>query len=230
MRSIWNASIASSLGENTRSNFCWGGSMAIRRDTFERLDIREKWPGTVSDDFTVTRAMNAARMPIYFVPRALTASIENCTFHELLEFTTRQMKISRVYASKLWLLSFFGSGLFNIVMILSLLIIAFTAPRSIASLISAITLTLVTVFSLAKSTLRLNAVGLVLHDYRAELARQYWTHNILTLPAPALFLYNCLAALVSRKLTWRGITYKLIAADRTEIIKASTHLSRASKD
>ncbi|MBV9241168.1 MAG: glycosyltransferase family 2 protein, partial [Acidobacteria bacterium] len=31
MRSVWNASIASALGPNTKSNFCWGGSTAIRR-------------------------------------------------------------------------------------------------------------------------------------------------------------------------------------------------------
>ncbi|MDQ3491235.1 MAG: glycosyltransferase, partial [Acidobacteriota bacterium] len=63
--SVWNASIASALGKNTDSNFCWGGSMAIRRDVFETLNIREKWRGTLSDDFTVTRALNEASMPIY---------------------------------------------------------------------------------------------------------------------------------------------------------------------
>ena len=51
MRSAWNASIASALGPNSRSNFCWGGSMAIRRDVFEAVNMREKWLGTLSDDF-----------------------------------------------------------------------------------------------------------------------------------------------------------------------------------
>ena len=117
MRAVWNASIASALGPNTKTNFCWGGSMAIRRDVFEKLGILEKWRGTLSDDFTVTRAMNEANLPIYFVPQALIASIESCTFAGLLEFTTRQMKITRVYASKLWVMSFFGSGLFNLVLV-----------------------------------------------------------------------------------------------------------------
>ena len=218
MRSIWNASIASALGANTRLNFCWGGSMAIRRDTFERLEIHEKWRGTLSDDFVVTRTMKDANLAIYFVPQALTATVENCTLHELFEFTTRQMKITRVYASKLWLLSFSGSGLFNIVMICSLLIVIFNAAGSVTLLVAAITLTAVGIFSIAKSTLRLNAVRLILVDYRAELEHQYWTHNILAFLAPALFLYNCVAATLSRTLTWRGITYRLAAADRTEII------------
>jgi ceramide glucosyltransferase len=84
MRSVWNASIASALGENTKSNFCWGGSTAIQRDVFEKLGIRKRWRGTLSDDFTITRAMKEAGMPIAFVPQALTVSVENCTFGELL--------------------------------------------------------------------------------------------------------------------------------------------------
>src|SRR5690606_28068654 len=43
LRGVWTASVASALGPNTRSNFCWGGSTAIRRDVFERLEIRERW-------------------------------------------------------------------------------------------------------------------------------------------------------------------------------------------
>ena len=222
MRSIWNASIASALGANTKSNFCWGGSMAIRRDTFERLDIREKWHGTLSDDFVVTRTMNAANLAIHFVPQALTASVENCTFHELFEFTTRQMKITRVYAPKLWLLSFFGSGLFNVVVICSLVIVICYHSTGITWLATLATLIVVIILSLAKSTMRLNAVRLILADYRAELKHQYWSHNLLTLLAPALFLYNCIAALLSRTLIWRDVKYKLAAANRTEIIKTAS--------
>jgi cellulose synthase/poly-beta-1,6-N-acetylglucosamine synthase-like glycosyltransferase len=80
LRSAWNASIASALGSNTRSNFCWGGSTAIRRALFERISIREKWKGTLSDDYTVTSAIKDAGLKIHFVPKALIPSIENCTF------------------------------------------------------------------------------------------------------------------------------------------------------
>jgi cellulose synthase/poly-beta-1,6-N-acetylglucosamine synthase-like glycosyltransferase len=68
-----------------------------------KLNIREAWRGVLSDDFTVTRAMEKAGLPIRFVPQALTVSIEDCSASELFEFTTRQMKITRVYAANLWL-------------------------------------------------------------------------------------------------------------------------------
>ena len=117
MLSVWNASIASALGANRKTNFCWGGSMAMRRETFEKVKMRERWQGTLSDDFTVTRTMKEFGLPICFVPQALTASIENCSLKKLFEFTTRQMKITRVYAPNLWTASLIGSFLFNFVMI-----------------------------------------------------------------------------------------------------------------
>ena len=57
LRSVWNGSIASALGEDSKKNFCWGGSTAIRRQTFDMLNVREHWRGTVSDDFTTSSTM-----------------------------------------------------------------------------------------------------------------------------------------------------------------------------
>jgi len=218
LRNIWNASIASALGSNTKENFCWGGSMAIRRDTFETLDIREKWHGTLSDDFAVTRAMNAANLPIVFVPKALTASIEDCSFREMLEFTTRQMKITRVYARKLWILSFLGSGLFCVVMIWSLLLAMFSLHNDVSVWVAVVTLTFVSALSVGKSYLRLRAVRLVLRSYSAELQKQLLPQLTLWFVSPIVFLINSFAALFSRRMTWRGVIYEMVSAKETRIV------------
>src|SRR5262245_62097769 len=55
MRSAWNASSLSVLGNHSR-NFAWGGSTAIRCETFRLLKILDAWRGSVSDDYTITRA------------------------------------------------------------------------------------------------------------------------------------------------------------------------------
>ena len=216
MRSVWNASIASALGP--RSEFCWGGATAIRRETFDRLNIRESWRGTVSDDFLMARVMKEAGLTIIFVPQALTPSIENCTFRELLEFTTRQMKLTRVYAPRLWLMSLIGSALFNVVVITAFLIAILSRANTAAVCISLAILAIVAIFSIGKAWLRLNAVKLVLTGYAPQLGRQTWTQNTLWLLSPALFLYNSTAALLSRRMTWRGITYELKSPNETVII------------
>jgi cellulose synthase/poly-beta-1,6-N-acetylglucosamine synthase-like glycosyltransferase len=221
MRSVWNASVASALGPNSSKNFCWGGSTAIRRETFERLNVREKWRGTLSDDFALTRLLSEAGLPIHFVPQGVTASVESCTFREMAEFTTRQMKITRVYKSNLWLMSFFGSGLFTVVMGAAFLIVVFSVRNSFAVWAAIATILLVSLFSIGKSWLRLKAVRLVLGQYDRELARQMWTQNTLCLLSPPLFFYNCCAALLSRRLTWRGTTYELDSPFETKVIKAA---------
>jgi ceramide glucosyltransferase len=222
MRAVWNASIASALGANLKSNFCWGGSMAIGRETFERLDLRNRWRGTLSDDFTVTRAMNEARLPICFVPQALAASVENCTARECLEFTTRQMKITRVYAPNLWKMSFLGAGIFNLVWIWGIFNLVFYPSASFAFLFSVIALLLIAAFSVGKSYLRLKAVRLVLTDYKAALGKQFWTQNTLWILSPALFFYNSACAALSRKILWRGIGYELVSPSQTIVNNENT--------
>jgi ceramide glucosyltransferase len=219
LRNVWNASIASSLGPNRRSNFCWGGSTGIRRKIFETLNIRERWRGTLSDDFTVTRAVNEAGLDIYFAPRALIASVEDCTLREVIEFTTRQMKVTRVYSPNLWMMSFFGSALFCIVMLSALMIVIFRDRNDLAVAGAMLTIILVSVFSIGKSYLRLNAVELVLTDYRAKLSRQRLAQLTLWSLAPALFFFNSLVAWISRRMTWRGITYEMVSSTETRLLE-----------
>jgi cellulose synthase/poly-beta-1,6-N-acetylglucosamine synthase-like glycosyltransferase len=218
VRSVWNASIASALGPNLKSNFCWGGSMAIKRETFERIDMREKWHGTLSDDFAVTRAMKEAGLDIYFVPQALTASVGDFSLLETIEFTNRQMKITRTYAPNLWLLSYFGAIVFNVVLISSFLIVLFSGSNDRNVLIAIITLIAVAAFSTGKSWTRLKAVELVLADRWPQVKRQRLAQNTLWILSPALFLINCIAATVSRKMKWRGIRYELKSPTETVII------------
>jgi cellulose synthase/poly-beta-1,6-N-acetylglucosamine synthase-like glycosyltransferase len=222
LRAVWNASIASALGENSRGNFCWGGSTAIRRDTFTRLRMAERWRGTLSDDFALTRALHSARLPIRFVPRCLTASHDACNTRALLEFTTRQLKITRVYAPHLWRIVLVSNFLFVAVFYGG---IALTLSRFRQGAPYALPLALVAcLFALGstKAVLRLRAVALALApEQRIWRASTLAAHVLLWPLASALFLYNSLAAAVSRRIRWRGITYELKSPSETVIIDAA---------
>lgn len=219
LSSVWNGSVASALGPNTRSNFCWGGSMALRREMFERLDIITCWKGVLSDDFAVTRAVQDAGLELEFVPRALCASFEHQTLAEMLEFTTRQMKITRVYSPGLWLLSMFGSTLFCSVMIASIGILQTSELGSLAMIAAVSTLMLVTVFTLAKAFIRLRAVRFALSDHETLLAKQVIPQCVLAFVTPAIFLINTILALFSRRIRWRGTVYELKSPSETVIIR-----------
>ena len=217
LRSVWNASIASSLGGNSERNFCWGGSTAISLSVFKSLEIREKWKGTLSDDFALTNILKEAGKPIYFVPQCLTATVEDCTFRELLEFSTRQIKITRVYSPGHFKVSLIGSILFSLTFWSGVILLFFVS--GVHFWITFAFIVLIFVLGTAKSWFRLSAVRLVLKTYENKLSRQVLPQLTLWLITPILYLYNNIRALFSREIVWRGIRYKLESPRKTVIIE-----------
>jgi ceramide glucosyltransferase len=169
VRAVWNASIASALGGAREKNFCWGGSTAIRRATFDSLNVAGRWRGTVSDDFTLTRILHEARLPIHFVPHCLIASFDDCSWRELLEFTTRQLKITRVYASHLWQAVLVGGLLFVPVFFGGIVLLMVRASRALPIAATAVLLVIMFLLGAAKSWVRLRAVRLAMANYGSRL-------------------------------------------------------------
>ena len=218
LRSVWNGSIASALGEQTQKNFCWGGSTAIRRQTFETLSVREHWRGTVSDDFTLTRLLHEAKLPIHFVPGCLIASIEDCSLPELIEFTSRQLKITRVYAAHLWKPVLIGSLLFSSVFFGGLVLVIVRAALGLSFGVALTLLSVIFILGSAKAYLRLRAISIPLARYRKELRRSLPAHILLWPFASLLYLQNALGAAFSRRIEWRGIAYELKSPTQAVII------------
>ncbi|HYO99924.1 MAG TPA: glycosyltransferase [Pyrinomonadaceae bacterium] len=228
LRAVWNASIASALGENTRANFCWGGSTAIRRETFTRLDMLQRWRGTLSDDFALTRALQEAQLPIHFAPRCLVASHEDSGWRELLEFTTRQLKITRVYAPRLWLIVLVSNLLFVTVFYGGLALALSRFGRGLPYMLPLALVAAVYVFGSAKAILRLRAVSLAFKSgQQVWRAASIMAHLLLWPLSSALFLYNALAARCSRRIRWRGIDYELKSPTETVIIDATQPVDAA---
>jgi cellulose synthase/poly-beta-1,6-N-acetylglucosamine synthase-like glycosyltransferase len=219
LRSVWNASIASALGANDRANFCWGGSTAIRRETFERLRMSERWRGTLSDDYALTRALGEANLPVRFVPACLTPTLEDCSFKELFEFTTRQLKITRVYAPHLWRIVLISNLLFVAVFFGGLALAASRAALGLPFAWPLVVVSLIFLLGLWKSFFRLRAVALALEGRHDQLRAGLWAHLLLWPLTAAIFLYNALAAAFSRRIVWRGIGYELKSPTETEIIE-----------
>ena len=213
LRSVWNASIASALGEDTQKNFCWGGSTAIRRSTFEQLNVARRWAGTVSDDFTITRVLKEAKLPIHFTPHCLVPSMGDCDFRELLEFTTRQIKITRVYASHLWLPLMLGAGLFCTIFFGGIVLWFVTGSIPVLVILAILFL-----LGAGKSFIRWRAISIPLTEHRSKLNRDLWAHIFLWPFASLLYFYNTIVAAFSRRIKWRGITYELKSPTEAVII------------
>jgi ceramide glucosyltransferase len=205
MRSGWNASSVGVLGSHDR-NFAWGGSTAMHRQTFNRLNILRAWEGSVSDDYAVTNTAQAAGTKILFVPECLIPTHGECTWGELLEFTTRQIIITRVYHPRLWRLAFIGHGIFNAAFIL----LPWRHPF----------LWLVVYgLSIAKSWIRYAAVETVLPA--SALSKHRWFYILCSPLVALLFLYNMVSSALATDIVWRQIHYKLISPNETRVFGGS---------
>lgn len=221
LRSAWNASALGILGDHGR-NFVWGGSTAIRRDTFDRIGVLQAWQGALSDDYAITRAAQSAGLQIRFVPSCLIPSHGECSFAELLEFTTRQIIITRVYHAKLWAMGLLAQTTFNI-SFFGLLIAAIWMP-SVLSLVLWMTLF---ALSVVRSAVRIGAVNSVVHD--PALPRFYWFYSLASPLVALLYQYNMLCAAFTTTIEWRQIRYNLISPNETQVRRSAVNVSGYSE-
>jgi ceramide glucosyltransferase len=182
------------------------------------LGIKERWRGSVSDDFTMTRVLQEARLPIHFVPACLVPSLDQCTLGELLEFTNRQLKITRVYAPHLWKPVLIGSLLFCAVFFGGIALVTVRGILGLSYMTPLLMVLLIYVLGAAKAGIRLRAVSMALTDYQEQLIKSLPAHLFLWPIASALFLVNAIAAGWSRRINWRGIIYDLKSPTEAVII------------
>ena len=217
LAAAWNGSAATYLGEGKR-NFCWGGGTAINRQRFDELRILDSWRGAASDDYVLTRALQNKGLPIAFAPECLVPSPCNFTLKSFLEFTNRQLVITRIYAPKLWFTALAGHLFYCATILLGIgswIVGSMIGMPSMQFLVLAL---IPPIFASVRGVLRLVAVLDLLPDLREQLLNEGWVWVLLAPIVPFVYLYNSLAAVFTRKITWRGIRYELVSPIRTRII------------
>jgi ceramide glucosyltransferase len=213
----WNASIVTMLSEKGK-NFCWGGGTAIRRTTFTQVDVMDEWKNSVSDDYSMTRALERTGLTVLFVPECLTVSFVETDFEGLLEFTTRQILITRVYADKLWAMAAGTHLLYCVTILLGVYSVLADVIASLPYFQLVTLLFLPILLAAIRGGLRVVAVTEVLPAYRSQIISQAWIYILLPAMLPFLFLTNFVQSLITRKIRWRGVQYELIAPEQTRIL------------
>lgn len=221
VRCAWNAATTVKLHDQ-RLSFCWGGSTAMRRETFESLEIARHWDRALSDDLQVTRAIQAAKMGICFVPHALVISSDATTLAGFLSFARRQLIITRICAPAIWRFAF----LFCISFILggtATFVLAVAAFMGwFGSLTAAwmglagwaIAMTLVGSRALMRQMSMRLALGnrLTWRDFCWDVL------GTLTF-AGGLHMQLFLASAFKRRFFWRNIEYEMLSPDETRIVR-----------
>jgi cellulose synthase/poly-beta-1,6-N-acetylglucosamine synthase-like glycosyltransferase len=214
-----NAKVAQLLG-NSHFNQAWGGSMAIRTETFHRIGLDKAWQNAISDDLCLSHMVKKAKMIVAFVPACLVASYESTTWPKLFEFARRQFLITRISTPGTWWFGIFSSAfsLFGSWGALVIAIIAAATAKPELMLYAAVPISFFACQTMRAIIRQRMIVRLLPNDAKNMkpaivadiLGASFW---------PWLMFIYILSSAIGRKITWRGTTYKLIGPTQTEIIK-----------
>lgn len=214
LRSVWDSTIAGNMSPKD-SNFAWGGATAIRRETFDTARVLDFWRGTVSDDYRLSAAVNAAQLGIRFVPGAMVATTGNCGAREFLRWATRQMIITKVYRRKLWLAGFVAHIFYCGAMLASLLMLLFgEAPWGFGGLVLTI------VPGMGKGGMRGYVARLMFPEREDWLDRFGWAYFWMVPIATWTWLYVFAASALTRRIEWGGYIYELVSAEKTRVVRS----------
>jgi ceramide glucosyltransferase len=213
----WNASIVTLLGARNK-NFCWGGGTAIRRAIFEQIGMLDVWQHSFSDDYSLTTMIERTGRQIVFVPECLTPSYVQTDFAGLLEFTARQVKITRVYRPQMWGMAFATHVLYCFTLVLGFACALELTLASRPAFHVTTLLILPILLAAIRGALRVIGVTEALPAFRSQIMAQAWIYILLAILVPFIYLVNFPASLMGRRLSWRGIEYELISPEQTRVL------------
>ena len=218
--SALNAPFASLLGPH-RWNSAWGGAMAIRRDVFDRVGVRQAWQHAASDDYLLTHAVRQGGLPVAFAPACFVASYERTTWRELFAFARRQFVITRICRNRLWWLALLSWGHWVAAfwggLLITLLLHARQSPHAPYAALLPLG---VYGIALLKAAARQVLIRKILSEDRRRLLPAALI-DVFLQPLVNGFTLVCLLTSASgRTITWRGIRYLLPDAHHTRVLSS----------
>ncbi|NLH40236.1 MAG: glycosyltransferase [Planctomycetes bacterium] len=213
-----NGAVAQFLG-NSPFNHAWGGSMAIRVEDFRKLGIPEVWSSTLSDDLSLSRAAKRAGMRVTYVPECLVASFESTTWPKLCEFGRRQFLITRVYAPWTWLLGLLSSA-GSVAGLWGGAAMAIHAARHHTNHL-ALCAAIPCFFlggQIVRAVLRQLTAAQVLKEHLPQLLPAALADVLGCWLWSLVLLGSMISSAFGRTIRWRGIRYRLIGPNQTQIL------------
>jgi ceramide glucosyltransferase len=207
MRSVWDAVIGGTFGPGANA-FAWGGSMAIRSETFHAIRVPDFWRDTVSDDYALSNAVHRAGLRIVFAPGAMAVSTGRTGGREFLAWARRQLTITRVYRPRLWWTAL-GAHIFYCGGMAAAVIASIRGSRGAEWVLLAQLSP-----GMLKGTNRATLAKAELPQYKAWFDRHAWVHTLWVPLATWIWLIALVGSAFGNGIEWRGNRYVLRRPDR----------------
>jgi hypothetical protein len=197
-------------------NLCWGGTVALWRETLEKIEIEDYWRGAVSDDLQMTRALHDHDVEFFSPFENLLLSPVAFDWKSAFAFGIRQYRLLFLHFPVVWCIA----ALLLVTPVASCVFAILQACAGSPIAVAMLVLALVCGEIRFRGRRRIAATlfGLEPAGFTGMTARvERWMR-------PLWFAFHaaCLAASPwSRKISWAGIDYVLHGPRDVEIVRRS---------
>jgi ceramide glucosyltransferase len=212
IESAWNASGTNVLF-SARHSFPWGGGMAVRTETLDKIGIESVWAKAISEDMALNSALRQHGYRILFLPQCTVATFNRTDFSGLLEWTTRQTTLTRVFNPGVWKFGLAAYAFLELVYLLGLLGLSLGIVLNSIWLFPSALLLTPALFGPLRSSQRCSTFERALPHLKAEFQRTRFSHAAVSLLVPPLMMYCIIKSAFTHKIEWRGRTYNLRALE-----------------
>ncbi len=208
VQAAWNAS-GTNLLFNDHYNFPWGGAMAIRAETLEKINIRQEWANAVSDDLTLNSALRKYGYSVSFLPQCTVATFNQTNQQDFLKWATRQTTLTKFFNRGLWNYALAAYAFFDFVFLLGVVSLALGAILGLGWLAPSALLFTLPVFGIVGSVQRNLAFSRAMPEFSNEFRRTRLGEAIASLIVPWVMTYCLIKSTRTDLIEWRGRTYRL---------------------
>lgn len=213
---------------NPRCVAVWGGSMAITRQRFEALHIRQKWEHALSDDCVLNDCVRKAKYRVQFVVPAMTSLSSAHSLKDILIFAVRQSVIGKHTLKGIWFSSLAVLTLIHMVLGVGLWQLGSALLRG--QMIPWTTWAMLSFLpaGMVQSFLFIHALNLI-HAYRgdADPLKGHWSWGLWS-PLAYLFAWlTLLASVFTNRFVWRQIYYRMLSDTETEVYRYPSRFDEA---
>ena len=208
VKAAWNA-LGTNLMFDDKYNFPWGGAMAVRTETLDKIQIQKIWSGAISDDLTLNTALRRHGYRIQFLPQCTVATfMEKTTLSNLLRWTTNQIVLTKTYNRKLWDYALVVYAFFDLTFMAGLFAFVMGLIRGPVWFASAALLLFPLPIGIIRSFRRYVTFQYAMPILREHsLSRLKW--SLASLIVPWVMTFGILKSTVTSEIEWRGAKYKL---------------------
>ncbi len=190
----------------------WGGSNAIRRESFEKSKVLQRWDNATIEDHNLTYAVRSLKRKVHFVPDCIAIThTKKRTWKQVIEFTNRQIVMTfRMGLKAQW----WGTLL---VLLPKALLVLGSIPFTFYYSDRLLLILLVPFIEIQSY----RVFSRNLPRWLREMPKIRETLRTASLVVPiAMFLagLNAVYALFQNKIVWGGVQYEILSATRSRVL------------